>query len=339
MSFHVNRPDGWAEGRTWARSFTGWKPAVAVWRKSGAYTWSKEEDLDTTGPSSPPSFVGMTTNSANKTVTVTMRMPGDSDVAYGSLKYHANFHPPTEAGREYFYYSSGNPGRQPAGPYQNVTWTFSPGQYDRTYYISVWAVDSSGNPSDRNRKSFLIPSPAVAPAPTTPKISKITYNAVTSGSFDRSSMWWGTSTSYGKLVVQAGLYNYVGGWYYGGKLSKALSSKRKINKMTVKIQRSSSIHGVSAGANVWLVPHKLETVGSGGTPVLSAAASPVKVGTLTRGQTKIFNVPSAWWPDFLSGKYRGLGLYYGSATQWTSADYMLAYGQGTTSGQVYVEAQ
>ena len=338
MPFHVNRPDEWVTGRGWAKSSTGWKPAVALWRKSGASTWVMEEDLDTQAPGKP-TLAGISTSSANKTIKVTAKMPGDADVNRAVLKYSSTRYPTRALDDSYNTDRPDLTNVKPAGPYQNVTWTWSPDHFDRLYYVSVWAVDDSDNASDRLLTSATIKSAVAAPAPTTPTVSKITYNAVTSGSFDRSSMWWGTSTSYGKLVVQGGLYNYIGGWYYGGKLSKALSAKSKINKMTVKIQRSSSIHGVSAGANVWLVPHKLETVGSGGTPVLSAAASPVKVGTLTRGQTKIFNVPSAWWSGFLSGKYRGLGLYYGSATQWTSYDYMLAYGQGTTSGQVYVEAQ
>lgn len=340
MPFYTNRVtnlgSGWTTGKMWARSTTGWHKSRSLYRKTGVSTWTLEETMDTQSPGYPV-LVGHTYDSAAKSTTVTVRMPLDADLAHGTLKYGSAY-PMTEGDESYIRtIDDGLTGqnRKPATPGQNLSWTFSPNSYDKDYFVSIWAVDNVGNASDRRRLVVNIPAPVVAPAPPPSTVSKFTYNCVDSVSWDRVNNWWATGY-YGNLMVQGGNNNFIGGWFYGGKIRNALSTKTKINKMTIKIQRASSSHGVSTAANVWLVPHVKDSTGTGG---LSRAVAPVNVGTLLRGQTKTFNVPSAWWPHFLSGNYRGLGVDFGSATAWTSSNYMLAYGKGTTSGQVYIEAQ
>lgn len=341
MPFYRNEPDGWQQGaQYYAKSPTGWKMITQLYRKSGTTTWGLRESFDYIHPGRP-SIIGTTVNSTNRSITVVARMPMDADMKNATLKYSSALHPPQERGAEYTYSDVNLQNRKNAGPGATVTWTWSPGQYDRTYYISVWAVDQAGNPSDRARTQVLIPSPKAAPPPTrptVPKIIKVTQNPVTSGSMERTGTWANRWSSWaGDLVIQAGTPNFGGGWFYGTRIRSALSGKTKINKMTIRIQRVNSQHGISAGATLYLAPHRL----SDKTATLAPAATPVNIGTLTRGQTKTFNVPSAWWPHFLSGTYRGLALWSpsSSGTAWTHSSYIQVYGRGTTSGQIYIEAQ
>lgn len=341
MTFFIKDTQDWNSGEAWVRTPTGWRRAQELWRKTGSSTWSMRKQLDTTPPGQPVG-ISLTVDSARRQVTVVARMPGDEDVTGATLKYSSSTYPPTEEGSGYTYPDGDLVNRKPAGPMQHVTWTWTPDRYNTTYYVSVWAVDEAGNSGDRRRWEFVIPSPQTPPpkppTPPAPKPVKLTYNASTSGTWDRVNGFWNIDY-YGNSVVQAGLYNHIGGWFYAGRLRSGLSGKTRITRMTVRIQRASSSHGVSGPANVWLVPHRLDSRGQNRSPVLTNAASPVNVGTLRRGQTGTFTVPTAWWPHFLSGNYRGLGLSYGSATPWSSPHYVIAHGRGTTSGQVVVEAE
>ena len=346
MPFLINRvansPDGWTQGQPYIKTPTGWKLVLQHYAKTGASTWTLRETLDTDAPSKP-TLVGMTTNSTNRKVTITVKMPADPDVHHGTLKWWSGGHPLTEAGNNNLYPETGSPGRISAGPNQNVTWSFTAQRYDIKYYVSIWAVDPFGNASARLRLDFTVKSPVVAPPPKSPKPVKATYNPSSSGTVERAGTWAGNWSSWaGNLVIQAGEPNFAGGWFYGSRIKDLLKGKKKITKMTIRIQRVNSQHGVSAGANVYLVPYRLQTRGTAKTnrPVLTAAATPVLVGTLTRGQAKTFNVPSAWWPRFVSGDYQSLGLWTpsSSGTSWSHANYIQAYGRGTTSGQVYIEA-
>ena len=346
MPFLINRaansPDGWTQGQPYIKTPTGWKLALQWYAKTGASTWTLRETLDTDAPSKP-TLVGMTTNSTNRKVTITVKMPADPDVHHATLKYSSSRYPPDEYGALHTYPGDGLENRKSATPGSTVTWTWTPGRYDVTYYVSVWAVDPFGNASARLRLDFMVKPPLVAPPPKSPKPVKATYNPSSSGTVERAGTWAGNWSSWaGDLVIQAGEPNFAGGWFYGSRIKDLLKGKKKITKMTIRIQRVNSQHGVSAGANVYLVPSKLQTRGTAKTnrPVLTAAAAPVLVGTLTRGQAKTFNVPTAWWPRFVSGDYQALGLWTpsSSGTSWSHANYIQAYGRGTTSGQVYIEA-
>ena len=325
----------WKGGKLYVRTATGWKLARALYRKTSSTTWSVRENYDTSAPGQPV-LVNASTDQATKKVSLRLRMPTDADVSGATLKVSSNAYPANERDSSYIGNIDDLVNRKSAGPGQDVVWTFTLPKYSTSYYCSAWAVDSAGNASDRRRTVIAITPPAAAPPPS-PTPIKVTYNAVTSGAWSKVRNYWNTGF-YGDMVAQAGVDNHIGGWFYGGKIKAALSSKTKITKMTIRIGRASSAHGVSGPADVYLVPHKLDAVGQGSSPALVPAASPVKVGTLGRGESKVFNVPSAWWPHFVTGNYTGLAIHSGSATDWTSPSYIIAYGKGTTSGQVYFEA-
>ena len=347
MTVYLNRatnsPDNWTEARSvYVKSADGWKLGKEIHAKTGTTTWTLREVLDVSAPAKP-TLVNVTTDSASRKVTITAKMPMDADMHHGTLKWWSNGYPLNEYGDNNLYPETGSPGRIPAGPGDTLTWTFTAQRYDVTYYGSIWAVDPYGNASARRFVEFKVTSPKAAPPPPSPTPVKATYNAASSGTVERAGTWAGNWSAWaGNLVIQAGEPNFAGGWFYGARIKNLLSSKSKINKMTIRIQRVNSQHGVSAGANIYLVPYRIQAAGTAKTktPVLTAATTPVLVGTLTRGQAKTFNVPSAWWPRFVSGDYVSLGLWTPSTsgTPWTSPNYVQAYGKGTTSGQVYIEA-
>lgn len=340
MTFRVKEPNGWQAGRPWVRIGNGWRQGRFAWRKTGATTWTQFLQLDTEHPQRPE-LLSVRVEENTRRVHVTVKMPPEDDLSHATLKYSSSSYPLTEAGDSYIYPDSDLVNRIYVTPGQhsmNISWSWRPDRYDTRYYVSIWSVDTSNNPSSRRRTEFIIPSPSTPP-PAPPQIHKITYNPVNSASYDHQRKFWNTDY-YGNLVVQGGDGRYQGCWFYDQKIANALRNRNSIEKFTIRVQRAASSHGVSGGANVWLAPTYMpnHTGGKYG-PAPSAAAPPVLVTTLTRGQVKTINVPSGWWPKFLDGTYKGFSLYYTSATGWSSPHYVLSHGKGTTSGQVYIEAR
>jgi hypothetical protein len=309
---------------------TGWRRGSELYRR-GATDYALVHTYDTTHPNKP-TLVDLSWNTSTRLVTLKIKMPSDADVTRSSVKYSSTGHPLYALDSTNMH----NWNLKDVSPNQTVTYTFTPLYYNKLYYISAWAIDAVGNPSDRLRLQFTIPQPTSSPSPT-PSIQQVTYNCGQSGSYNLTNGFW--SSQLGSTVGQAGQYNHRGGWFYGGRITRALTNAKKIRRMTIKIQRVNSLHGVSAGANVYLTAHTLGTKGSGSDKPLSPVANPPKmVGTLTRGQTKTFTVPAEWYPSFISGKWVGLGLWYPSgATSYTSSNYILTHGVGTSSGQVFIE--
>jgi len=105
--------------------------------------------------------------------------------------------------------------------------------------------------------------------------------------------------------------------------------------MTITITRANTAHGVAGPASVYLSRHTMAAQISGDPSAYDTSG--VYVGTLNRGETKTFTVPSAYYPYFASGQSKGLGLYYGP-TSFTDARYLYALGAGSaSSGKVYIE--
>lgn len=340
MTFHIREQRGWQSGRPWVRIGNGWRQGRFAWRKTGATTWTQFFALDTEHPGQP-ALLSLTIDQARRRVTVVSRMPADDDLSHGTLKYASGSHPLTEAGDSNIYPDSDLVNRisVPPGSYMpHLTWTWTPERYNTKYYVSIWAVDTSGNASSRRLAELTIPSPSTPP-PTPPQVHKITYNPVNSASYDHVRKFWNTAY-YGNLAVQGGDGRYQGCWFYDNKIPSALANRNTIEKFTIRIQRAPSAHGVSGAANIYLAPH-MSSNHSGGRngQAPRVGRSPVQVGTLNRGQAKVFNVPTEWWPEFLDGTLKGFSIYVTSATPWTSPNYVLAYGKGTTSGQVYIEAR
>lgn len=333
----VKTNSGWVPAsQAYAKTSGGWQEASTVFAKASS-GWRDASPFDTTAPSYPR-LISLTANSARREITMVLRADDVEDQYEVMVKYSSSRYPDTAEDPYHLFPWS----RKRVGPGQQVTYTWQPDYYDKLYYISAWCIDRSGNSSDRNRKTITIPKPTTAPpkppTPPVPKVKRVYYNCDASGTWNRTNSFW--SPSLGNQVGQAGGYNHRGGWFYGNKLSAALKNAKKIRTMRVRVIRSSSQHGVSGKANVWMIAHRRTSPGSRGNNGLtdSMVSNRIHMGTLGRGESKAFVVPSSWYTGFINGTYKGLGLgIQGGPTSYTSPEYMIAYGRGTVSGQVYVE--
>jgi len=331
---YVKTASGWVSANSvYAKTASGWSAGNNVFAKT-ASGWMGANPFDNVHPGYPI-FNSLTFDNATRLVTYKFTTPADADMAHTVVKYAENSYP---------LWHFDDVALQPwswkvAGPNQQMTYKFTVPKYSTEYFIAAWSVDSSNNGSGRLRRTIIVTPPTTAPPPApspTPIVKKVTYNCDDSGTWNRTNTFW--STSLGTTLGQGGAYGHRGGWFYGTKLAAALAKAKKIRGMTIKIQRNNSIHGVSGPANVYLIGHNLTSKGSGSNKPLGETNAPEKIGTLYRGETKTFAVPSRYWASIQSGHTRGLGIgLVGTTTTYTSPNYLLANGKGTTSGQLYME--
>jgi hypothetical protein len=197
----------------------------------------------------------------------------------------------------------------------------------RKWYWSAWTKDSAGNFSTAKLGSYTVP--AIVTTPTTVKKTGYFY-PTDGGSWNGQSNYWRTDNSY---VYQGG-YDWYGAWFYGTRISGALARAKTVTKMQIAITRVNSVHGVSGEASVYLSPHWMASQPSGAPDALHHTG--IYVGTLGRGETGTFTVPSAWYANFATRKYTGFGLYVGS-TSFTDNRYLYAHPTGSHYGRVYIE--
>lgn len=329
----------WVPGLPLIKGSTGWVNGNIIYEKTGSSTWTVRWTRDTTPPAAPGlSLSGGTTTNP---LTVTVTAPSASDTRLVRVKVSTSAFPTSTSKSDSYYYSI----QQSGEPWSD--WTVTPSQVrtklfypqnmvplpslvaNTTYYFTAWAQDTSFNWSTATTASFKCPAP---PAPAPVPVKKSAYITTTdSGSYSAQYNNWRTDSNY---VYQAGSQDWRGLWFYSTKIKTQLAKATSIAKMQIYVQRVNTAHGVSGGANVDLVAHKLASQPTG-DPIGSMTGHST-VGTLTRGQGAWFNVPSGWWPSILSGTYKGLGLRFGT-TSYTDNDYMYAYGAGTSSGKIYIE--
>ena len=198
------------------------------------------------------------------------------------------------------------------------------------YYATVWSCDDSYNYAPVKIASGTSPIGVVTPPPKTYTSVPYTVRITDGGSYYRNGGYWKSSN---ELIYQAGSYDSIGCWFYGDRIRQAVKGATAIEKFTITIQRANTENGVSGAANVRIVPITNMTQPSSGLP--KTMATPYLLGTLRRGETKTFNVPTGWYASFLAGVSNGFALTYGN-TSFTSPDYMVVYGEGTNSGTLSI---
>lgn len=326
-------PEWFKSSRHYVKTSTGWRRSYQVWVKTGASTWTRGFVNDEVLPTLP-TVVEVGYHPKDKKVLIRIAVPNEPDINRTVLKYSPTAYPLNaldSANMQPWSIKQVTPG----GSY---VYEFTVAYTGRTYYVSIWTVDNQDRASIRRRIEVMVPNPSepAPPPPTTPVVKSATYNATESGSWNLSGMnvpnW---SSTLGSTVGQGGSYNHRGVWFYSGKINTALKNAKKIRRMTLKVTRINSSHGVSTAANVWLSPC-LQVSKSSGKP-FGVTALHYKAATLGRGQTKTIEIPSTYYQGFLNGTYKSFCIWAGDPTSYSSPDYILCHGAGTTSGQVYVE--
>lgn len=332
----------WKPAAPYARTSTGWKKSGKYYRKSGS-TWALLWEVDTTPPAAP-TVTSLVNDPNTKKLTLIVRTAADADTSAMDVRMSITAYPTDNKTPAQAFSGS----TKTVAKSTSYTFVMPYTKTNTTYYFSAFVKDALGNVSARAIKSLKVPTPVSpvptppptkpvvpgtpapppppAPSPTAPTVYKATISTTASASWTNDYDKWYPN------VTQGGLNDYKGCWFFGTRLTNVLKVARKIRKMTIRVQRLSSTHGVSGEANVLLVMH--ERSSASGAPVFS---NTVKIGTLSRGEAGTFPVPVEWWDNMQKSTYwKGFGLRGGDIS-YSSANYMVAYGFGTRSGEVYIE--
>lgn len=332
--YYKNASDVWVAGKPYFKYGTsGWLAAGSILEKEGDdTTWTEIWNGDNVAPAQPNALYSYgdtyydNNNGIWKPVFIT---PADADVSRMCVKMSKTVYP-GDPGVDDSYSAHDT---QPDGSQFWIWDTYPNQQIQRFNYgmiagqswkFSLWCEDTSGNWSPVRQGSFTFPQPD---APSQTLVTKTAYITTTDSA---SYADWGWRSGYD--VYQAGGYNDMGFWFYGTKIKSALVNANSITSIQVYVQRKNTSHGVYGDANVRLGHHALTT-----QPSSSPGSNPITgeyvAGGLTIGEGKWFTVPSTWHSYFKSGSYRGFGLQY-TYSSYTSDNYMIAYGYGTSSGKV-----
>lgn len=332
-----NAGGDWDPGSPMIKKTTGWVYGNTVYKKTGATTWSVIWTRKNTAPNKPVlALVSYAQNVTDKKwyLNMTVKAPADVDITRMVFKYSTAAYPKT-ANKDA---QTNNTPMKDGGTFSEFA--VEPGKtYTRSipvantkagtqYFVSAWAQDSGFNWSSAANYLYTIATKAVVtPVPPGPVTRSGTVTTTDSASWNDVSNYWRTDNNY----VYEGGYYWHGFWFYSTKIDALTKKAKRITNMTVTITRANTAHGVTGQADIYLTAHTLAT-----QPVSNPNTTDtpgIKVGTLGRGQTKTFTVPSAWWPLFLSGHYKGLGMF-NTQTSFTDVRYAYCYGAGTTSGRI-----
>lgn len=336
----VKSPDGtWDPGLPAIRTATGWVNGRLVYEKTTATVWSLRWSRDTTPPGVPAS-VTLTHNATTGKISIVAKAPSTTDVRMLRIKVSTTAYSNTTAVDGSYWstgMSDGSKWSDPlVSPNGTVTRSYPPTATKvtagRTYYVSVWAQDTSYNWSPVRQAALKVPVPVV------PKPGTITRSAyvlpVDSGTYGDQTHW----RKDNNYVYQAGPEDWRGAYFYGTRISSILAKAKKVTKMTVYLGRLNSSHGVADAADIKIARHLFATQPSGSPD--SAFGDAYFAGTLNRGQYKTFTLPADWYEQFRVNWNKGVGLRSDQGgTSYTNDDYVILYGAGTQSGKLYIEWQ
>lgn len=213
---------------------------------------------------------------------------------------------------------------------------------------NLWRRTSPGGPWATITRPWVRPSPGAAFQPCvrawrrtsaggpwevfweSAAIHELLIPATSSASWANASGVWDNTT--GSEVIQGGLQDYQGYWFYGSALANALANATAIESVQIKLWRLSTPHGVPGGSTIRLGAHSL-TSKPGGDP--GGIASPHDIATLIPGDSNYFPIPASWYSGIKSGSNRGFAIRYGT-TSYSDSRYARLLGAGTTGGQVYL---
>lgn len=325
----------WQPGLPAMRTGTGWVNGKVVLQKTATTVWTARWSRDTVAPAAPAS-VSLTYSASTGKLTVTAKAPSSSDVKLLRIKVSSTAYP-SNTNTDANYYVDGQPDGTkwsdvPVAPNQTITRTFPPSNTKvtagKTYYVSVWAQDTSYNFSPIKQASFKVPTPATPPPAV--KVRSAYIYPTDSGSWGEGYGW----RPHDNYVLAGFSYNWRGLWFFSTRIKSALARAKQINTMKITITRGGDPRGAAFGF-IRLRAHSLATQPSGDP--LRYMSDISSSGVIARTSSRTITVPSNWYPGFLSGQYRGLGVAWSNAVSDENDDSVGFYGAGTQSGKIYLE--
>jgi hypothetical protein len=221
--------------------------------------------------------------------------------------------PDTHGSSNAFTYKEYNPGWDPslAG--------------NKTYYVSAWCQNTDDQWSVGTFDSIFLPSQFGTSQPIYKKMV-VNPNAVRGIAYNTTAGAWepvsNEDESQDDVITQV---NRGGIVWYGNKVISPIPSGADITKARVRISRRNDTY--NATANIYARWHNevsddLETVFV--DDIVNSSSEIALLGTINKGETKWFNLPSAWH-DNLAGGFRGLVITRNTSGG-STADHHWLYG-------------
>lgn len=354
MAIYVNVNGTWTPVvRPYVRKAGVWAPAMGVFsRTSGA--WQQPFEYDVTPPSAPELTLTVETNSSGGAyILVGVRQPqtaNDKDVAMirvlvgKSGSSPSNPYPSSPTGATYISGSTDGYPHEPWSdyhyndykPYAHADTSVvirkkyplnQPSSGDLaagTYRFAAWTRDFDGNWSVATRQSIVVPKKG--DPKTIAKSAR--FDAAESGYYLKNA--WHA----GDLLVQGmpGVPSANGWYFYGNRISESIGQNGTptIKSAQILLHRTND-DGV-ANANIYL---QRSAVGAPSASQPDTTGSQVFVGTLAKGQSKWFDIPTAWYGD-LNKQTGAILLNHKSPdkAQANGDDYLIAEGIDTRTGVI-----
>lgn len=307
--------------RPFVRKSNVWMPAKTLYIKSTG-TWAPTFVHDTT-PCSPP-LVSLE-NKGNKYIKVGVRLPGAADdelklvrvlvskVDYPKAWNGSGYLPqpdvdyPTETWADWYYNGTNTAGGRSHGDGTTYTYKQYPPNPSATtdlpgnmwYYFTAWSQDKNGNWSVGTFTKLWMPKNGITPSTSIKK--EVSFQATDAGSAGLN----GANYTTGTLIARDSPRSN-GFWFYGNKITNAVGEQGTPTVKSARIRITRGTVTGNATANVNLFWHNHMT----GAFVDDAGSSRndiTKVGTLNKGESKWFDIPTSYYPYF-NTQIKGFGL-------------------------------
>jgi hypothetical protein len=196
----------------------------------------------------------------------------------------------------------------------------------KTYYFAAWSEDRNGNWSVANQSQIRMPEKD--PDSTRGIIKReARFQALTAGVRNSPS---GTIFTPGQIEVRDSPAQN-GYFYYGNLIGNAVGERGTPTILSAKIRLTRADDSGLATANVYLFWHEES---SSSTTIADTNRNGItNVGTINKGESKWFDVPSSYYSNF-NTQLKGFGLAWGIQ----ASDYLVSPDLGIDSrnGEVNV---
>ena len=331
---YINTDSGWLVGVPWTKtSAGGWSRVRTAYRKTSATVWTSFYTADLAAPSSPT----LTTAISGTQMAITVKAPSSPDTYRVRVKVGKAVSANNNTDTNYI--------STPDGADANWSdWLISPNQTrtkyyptdgssltaGTTYWVTVWAEDTSHNYSTPVSDSIKYLSPGVA----APESYTATFDPSYSRSWYNTSGYWDKNTD--KYLRIGTPENRRGFLFYSTRMLSLLKGAQKITSMKVQIQRHPQ-WDYNGATQFHIFGHSLQNQPST-NPMSKILVTDTVWHTANHGQTQQVTIPSSFFPGIINGSIVGLGItsQQGSGDHDTDQYCGTFYGSGTGSGRVTV---
>lgn len=311
-----------------------WQPASVVYIKvngvqtlvDDAYvkvagTWRNAHHYDVTPPPPPEIVASIVDLSKGSYISLGVRMPGMSNRTdirrirvlttyagdFPTSQFGGTFTPqaadgwPGEPWSEWRYNSFGDHNDTSIITYKKWPRNAAATSYlvaGRDYHFSAWAEDFYGNWSAVTSIKVVGPKKGVDSANISRKVAR--FQPQSGGVYN------GSSFVSGELVQSASPYRF-GIYFYGHQISEAIGQNGTPNVTGGQILVSRYDDPGSASANVYLYWHSYPTAGDLTFPMTRHETT--KLGTIAKGESKWFSLPTTFLNDLEGNTLKGFGFF------------------------------